>query len=184
MKLNLGWRGRAASAAPLKATSWRQIGVERMLRIVFLLLVSTAALAQTPDWLEHLQRPGFWERLAEIRSVSELPKAAQRDRVPALAHLLKDADQSVRLTAAAEIAEIRDVSEAALPRLIENFRQPNGEEGMEYVAAVAAFGERALPHLQQALHGSNWLARARSCAAIRKIAPKLYVDGECKQKAP
>ncbi len=155
-----------------------------MLRIVIVLLVSTVALAQTQDWLKYVQGLGFWERLAEIESVSELPKAAQRDRVSALIHLLKNEDQSVRLAAAAEIAEIRDVSEAALPGLIENFQQPNGEEGMEYVGAVAAFGEQALPHLEQALGSSKWLVRARSCDAIRRIKPKLYTDGECKQRAP
>jgi len=51
--------------------------------------------------------------LAEIRSVSELPKGAQRDRVSPLIQLLKDEDQSVRLAAAAEIAEIHDVSAVA-----------------------------------------------------------------------
>ncbi len=51
----------------------------------------------------------------------------------------------MRITAAAEIAEICDVAEAALPALIENFRQLQGEEGMEDV--LAAFGEKALPRL-------------------------------------
>lgn len=155
-----------------------------MLRIVILLFVSTAALGQAQDWLKYVRGLGFGERLAEIKSVSELPKAAQRDRVSALIHLLKDEDQSARLAAAAEIAEIRDVSEVALPRLIENFQQPHGEEGMGYVEAVAAFGEQALPLLQEALGSSNWLVRARACDTIRKIRPKLYRDGECKHKAP
>lgn len=90
----------------------------------------------------------------------------------------------MRLAAAAEIAEIRDVSAVALPRLIENFQQPHGEEGMGYVEAVAAFGEPALPVLQQALGGNNWLVRARACDTVRKIKPKPYRDGECKHKAP
>lgn len=156
---------------------------ETMLRIVILFSISTAALAQAQDWLNYVQGLGFGARLVEIRSVSELPKAAQRDRVSALIHLLEDEDQSVRVVAAAEIAEIRDVAEAALPRLIENFQQPHGEEGMEFVEAVAAFGEQAMPHLQQALGSSNWLVRARACDAIRKIKPTLYKDGECKHKA-
>lgn len=156
----------------------------QMLRIVILLSPSTVALAQTQDWLTYVQGLGFGARLTEIRSVSQLPKAAQRDRVSALIHLLRDADQSVRLTAAAEIAEIRDVSDAALPRLIENFERPHGEEGMGYVDAVAVFGERALPLLQQALGSSNWLVRARACDAARKIRPQMYRDGECKRKAP
>lgn len=154
-----------------------------MLRIVILLFISTAAMAEVQDWLKYVRGLGFGERLAEIRTVSELPKAAQRDRVPALIHLLKDEDQSVRLAAAAEIAEIHDVSDVALPRLIENFRQPHGEEGMGYVAAVAAFGEQALPLLQQALGNRNWLVRARACDAVRRIKPKLYKDGECRRKA-
>jgi len=155
-----------------------------MLRIVILLLVPTATLAQAQDWLKYVRGLGFGDRLAEIRSVSQLPKAAQRGRVSALIHLLKDEDQSVRLTAAAELAEIRDVSDVALPPLIENFQQPHGEEGVGYVEAVAAFGEHALPLLQQALGRSNWLIRARACDAVRKIKPKLYRDGECKHKAP
>lgn len=158
--------------------------LERMLRIVILFLISNVALAQAEDWLEHVQGLGFWERLAEINSVSKLPKAAQRDRVSALIQLLKDQDQSVRVAAASELAQIRDVSAAALPQLIQNFQQPNGEEGMEYVVAVAAFEEQALPHLQRALGSSNWLVRARSCDAVRKIKPMLYSDGECKHKAP
>lgn len=155
-----------------------------MVRILVLLFVSNVTLAQTQNWLEYLRGLGFWEQLAEIKSVSEQSNAVQRDRVSALIHLLEDEDQSVRLAAAAEIAEISDVSEAALPRLIENFQQPNGEEGAEYVEAVAAFGERALTHLQQAMASDNWLVRARACDAIRKIKPKLYIDGECKHKAP
>ena len=156
----------------------------KMPRIVILLFFSTATLAQAQDWLKYVRGLGFGERLAEIRSVSELPKAAQRDRVSALVHLLRDEDQSVRLTAAAEIAEIHDVSDVALPGLIENFQQPHGEEGMEYVDAVAAFGEQALPLLEQALGSRNSLVRARACDAVRKIKPKLYKDGECKHKAP
>ncbi|MEK6244859.1 MAG: HEAT repeat domain-containing protein [Pseudomonadota bacterium] len=156
----------------------------KMLRIALLLFISTATLAQAQDWLKYVRGLGFGERLAEIRSVSELPKAAQRDRVSALIHLLKDEDQSVRLAAAAELAEIRDVSDVALPRLIESFQQPHGEEGMGYVEAVAVFGEQALPLLQQALGSSNWLVRARACDAVRRIKPKLYRDGECKDKAP
>jgi len=155
-----------------------------MLRIVIFIFTSTAALAQAQGWLEYVRGLDFGQRLAEIRLVSELPKAAQRDRVSALILLLKDEDQSVRLTAAAEIAEIRDVSAVALPGLIENFQQPHGEEGMGYVEAAAAFGEQALLLLQQALGSSNWLVRARACDAIRKIKPKLYRDGECKYKTP
>lgn len=82
-----------------------------MLRIVILLFISTAAMAEAQDWLKYVRGLGFGERLAEIRTVSELPKTAQRDRVAALIHLLKDEDQSVRLAAAAEIAEIHDVSD-------------------------------------------------------------------------
>jgi HEAT repeat protein len=151
-----------------------------MLRIVTFLFVSTATLAQAQDWLQYVRGLGFGERLAEIRSVSELPKAAQRERVSALVHLLKDEDQSVRVTAAAEIAEIRDVSSGALPGLIESFQQPHGEEGLGYVDAVAVFGEQAMPQLEQALGNRNWLVRARACDAVRKIKPKLYKDGECK----
>lgn len=151
-----------------------------MLRTAILLFVSTTALGQAQDWLRYVRGLSFGERLVEIRSVSELPKAVQRDRVSALIHLLKDEDQSVRLAAAAEIAEIRDVSDVALPRLIENFEQPHGEEGMGYVAAVAAFGEQALPLLQQTLGSSSWLARTRACDTVRMIKPKLYKDGECK----
>ena len=155
----------------------------RILRLATVLLVSTAAAAQTQDWLTHVRGLAFGERLSEIRAVSQLPKPIQRERVPALIELLKDEDQSVRITAAAEIAEIREVAEAALPSLIENFRQPNGEEGMEYVLAVAAFGEKALPLLERGLGSSEWLVQARSCDAIRKIRPKLHKDGECKERA-
>lgn len=149
-----------------------------------LLFVSTLALAQAQDWLKYVRGLGFGARLAEIGTVSELPKAVQRARVPALTDLLKDEDQSVRLAAAAEIAEIRDVSAVALPKLIENFNQPHGEEGMGYVAAVAAFGEQALPLLEEKLGSSSWLVRARACDTVRMIKPGLYKDGECKQRAP
>ena len=84
------------------------------------------------DWFAHLNRLGFWERIAEVRAVSWLPKSVQKDRVPALTRLLDDADHSVRVTAAREIAEIRDVSAEALPSLIKSFKRENGEEGMEY----------------------------------------------------
>lgn len=106
------------------------------------------------------------------------------DRVAPLVQLLKDKDQSVRIAAAAELAEIRFVAENALPALIENFREPHGEEGIEYVAAVAAFGERALPLLERVLIDDNWLIRTRACDAVRTIKPRLYRDGECRERAP
>jgi len=157
--------------------------IATLLRIAALLLVSSAVAAQGQDWLTHVRGLGFGERLSEIKSVSQLPEAKQRERVPALIQLLMDDDQSVRITAAAEIAQIRGVAEDALPSLIENFRQPDGEEGMEYVLAVAAFGEKALPRLERALGSSAWLVRTRACDATRKIRPQLYRDGECKEKA-
>jgi hypothetical protein len=176
------WLHQPPQAAELKRYG-AKTALASMLHIVMLLVISTAAGAQTQDWLRYVQGLGFGEQLAEIRSVSELPKTAQRDRVSALIHLLKAEDQSVRITAAAEIAEIHDVSDVALPGLIESFQQPHGEEGMGYVDAVAAFGERALPLLDQALGSSKSLVRARACDAVRKIEPKLYKDGECKHKA-
>ena len=124
---------------------------EQMLRIVILLSPSTVALAQAQDWLTYVQGLGFGERLTEIRSVSQLPKAAQRDRVSALIHLLRDADQSVRLTAAAEIAEIRDVSDAALPRLIENFERGRSGRRCTWMANASAKRHNCSP---RALAGS------------------------------
>jgi HEAT repeat protein len=147
--------------------------------IVVLFFIVMATPAQAQDWLQHLRGLSFGERLAEIKAVSGLPKAVQRDRLAALIRLLKDEDQSVRVVAAAEIAEIHDVADAALPRLIENFQRPHGEEGMEYVDAVAAFGERAFPLLQQALGSTNWLIWTRACDAVRKVKPQLYTDNEC-----
>lgn len=149
-----------------------------------MLLFCLPAAGQGEEWLRHVRSLGFGERLTEIRAVSTLPPAVQRERVPALIQLLKDSDQSVRITAAAEIAEIRSVAESALPALLESFKQPHGEEGAEYVAAVAAFGEAALPRLQAALGHDDWLVRARACDAIRRIQPSLYRDGECKERAP
>ena len=142
-----------------------------------------AAASNAPDWYAHLQKLGFWDRLAEIKAVSELSEAEQRQRLPALIRLLKEPDQSVRITAATEIAEIKDVSEEAVASLIENFKYENGEEGMVYVDAVATFGEQTLPALQIALQNNAWLVRTRACDAIRKIKPNLYLNGECKQKA-
>ena len=136
------------------------------------------------NWLEYVRGLPFGQRLLEIKAVSTLPVETQKARVPALIQLLKDADQSIRVTAAAEIVEIRAVSEAALPALIDNFAEPHGEEGAEYVAAVAAFGSRALPLLQEKLNSHNWLVRARACDTIRTINPALYRDGECKERAP
>jgi len=136
------------------------------------------------DWLEHVRALSFSDQLNEIKGVSTHSPATQRDRVPALIELLKHKDQSVRIVAAAEIAEIRQVSESALPALLQSFEQPNGEEGMEYVTAVAVFGERALPLLQKSLTNDNWLVRTRACDAIRIIKPTLYKDGECNERAP
>lgn len=148
------------------------------------LLLPVAGGGSDSSWLKYVQGLPFGQRLLEIKAVSTLPVAAQKDRVPALVHLLKDSDQSIRITAAAEIAEIRAVSEDALPALLDNFDQPHGEEGAEYVAAVAAFGTRALPLLEGALKSDNWLVRARACDTIRTINPSLYRDGECKERAP
>ena len=122
--------------------------------ILVLLSVSTLSLAQTQDWLQHNRSLDFWVRLAEIESVSEQSEAVQRQRIPALIHLLKDENQSVRIVAAKEIAELNEIAARALPKLIESFRQPNGEEGMEYVLAVVVFGNQALPELQPALESA------------------------------
>ncbi len=157
----------------------------RISHVAIFIAVPTVALAgEAPDWVSHLRGLSPWERLTQIKAVSELPKAVQRQRLPALIRLLNDDDQSVRITAAAEIADIRDVAPDALPHLIENFTYEHGEEGLAYVEAVAAFGEQALPQLQRALESANWLVRARACDAVRMIKPRLYLDGECKQKAP
>ena len=141
------------------------------------------AAADAQEWLAHVRGLDVGERSVEIKAVSQQPKAVQRARVPALIQLLDDEDQSMRVTVAAEIAEIHAVSSEALPKLIENFKREHGEEGMVYVAAVAAFGERALPRLQRALKSDHSLVRMRACDAVRKIKPKLYLDGECKHKA-
>lgn len=50
---------------------------------------------------------------------SERPKSTQRERVARLIHLLNDLDQSVRLTSADELAEIREVSQEAVPSLVD-----------------------------------------------------------------
>lgn len=157
-----------------------------MRALVSLWIICGSAIAnasEMQDWFAYLNKLGFWERLAEIRAVSDLPKSDQRDRVPVLIRLLDDKDQSVRLTAAQEIAEIHDVSEQAIPSLINNFKYENGEEGMGYVKAVAAFGNQVLPSLRNALESENWLVRVRACDAIRLVNSKLYLDGECKQEA-
>ncbi len=40
-----------------------------------LLVLSTVAVAQPQDWLAHVQRLVFGERLTQIGAVSQLPKA-------------------------------------------------------------------------------------------------------------
>ncbi len=156
----------------------------KVLLAVLLLSWPAVVIANDPqDWFTHLNRLEFWERLAEIRAVSELPKSAQSDRVPVLKPLPQDKDQSVRLTAAKEIAEIRDVSQTTLD-LINNFKYQNREEGMGYVEAVAVFGDQALPSLQSALESKSWLVRVRASDALRIVSSNLYLDGECKIKAP
>ncbi len=157
----------------------------KVLLAVLLISWPVAAFANDPqDWFAHLNRLGFWDRLAEIKAVSERPESVQRERVPALTRLLHDTDPSVRLTAAKEIAEIRDLARNAIPDLIDSFKYENGEEGMVYVEAVAAFGDQALPSLQAALESKSGLVRVRACDAIRILNSKLYLDGECRQKAP
>lgn len=154
-----------------------------LLTAILLAVASVVSADDEKDWLTHLNGLGFWERLAEIRSVSELPKAKQKERVPALIRLLKDKNQSIRLTAAKELTEIRDSAASAIPHLIDNFKYENGEEGADYVEAVSFFGTQALPLLETALKSDNWLIRARACDAIRIIAPKTYLDGECRKRA-
>jgi HEAT repeat protein len=151
--------------------------------VIFLIAINSNVLAKDSEaWLSHLNQLGFWEKIKEIKSVSEMPESKQNELVPALFVLLKDSDQSVRLDAAAELAEIQ--APLAISHLIENFNYENGEEGMGYIEAVAAFGKTALPQLKKALHDENWLVRTRACDSIRVIDPKMYIDGECKHLAP
>ncbi len=148
--------------------------------LLALLWIGADALAGCTGWLDHLDQLSYWEKLAEIRSVSDLPMAMQRERVPDLADLLTVEDSSVRIVAAEEIAEIREVADSALSRLVGNFWRPNGEEGMTYIAAVVSFGERALPSLQQALASRDSLVRARACDALLRIYRAPLSDGRCR----
>ncbi|MCG8604489.1 hypothetical protein MJD09_05745 [bacterium] len=156
----------------------------RIRSFVLMLIVLFGCKDEKEEWLLHLSELGFWERLKEIKATSELPVSGQKRRVSSLLHLLKHDDQTVRLTTAREIAEIRGVAREAIPHLMANFTYENGEEGLGYVYAVASFGDHALPYLETALKNDDWLIRTRACDAIREIAPKLYLDGECKQKMP
>jgi len=131
------------------------------------------------DWLSAVQSAGFWDRLKMIKGVSQLSESEQIERVPDLVQLLKDQDQSVRITAAEEIAELGPKAERAIPQLIDNFTHENGEEGQVYVSAVASFGASALPRLLKAFNSSNWLVKARASDAIRIIQPQRFKEGDC-----
>ena len=143
------------------------------------LAVLASASAAASDWRAELRSLGFWEQLASIKATSQQSIETQRARVPDLVGLLRDPDQSVRVTAAAELAEIRAVAGEAVPALIERFIQPPGEEGSEYVAAVVAFGAQAVPALEVALGHKEWLVRTRACAALRKLQPTRFTGAEC-----
>ena len=145
---------------------------------VFVLLANVAIAS---DWATQLRSLGFWERLASIKATSEQSVEIQRARVPDLVALLRDPDQSVRVTAATELAEIRAVASGAISALVQAFGQPHGEEGVEYVSAVVAFGAEALPALETALEDDNWLVRTRACMALRKLQPKRFIGGDCKR---
>src|SRR5687767_9177263 len=67
---------------------------------------SLVAVGQAGDWLSQLRRMSFADQLTAIKAVSSTAPAVQRERVAPLILLLKDRDQSIRTTAAAELAEI------------------------------------------------------------------------------
>lgn len=149
-------------------------------RVTALALALTAsAFAAASDWLAEVRSLGFGERLTSIKAVSQQSPETRRARVTDLVALLRDPDQSVRVAAAAELAEIKEVAAAAVPALIANFAQPHGEEGLEYVTAVVAFGNHSVPALEAALEHKEWLVRTRACAALRKLHPTKYTGAEC-----
>lgn len=148
------------------------------------MLVLISCNEERRQWLSQVEGLDFWEKLQEIESVSELPKSRQVRIVPDLIHLLRDEDQSVRVTAASELADISDVASEAIRPLINNFSYEHGEEDAQYVNAVSSFGRQALPQLEVALSRDDWLVRARACDAIREIAPGMYSDVECDEKEP
>ena len=118
---------------------------------------------------EQLQTGEFWERIHAIRSVEQFDDEQLLAVFPTIVSLLADEDQSIRVSAAAAIKAKPRMPEIALPALYANFDQPHGEEGLEYVHAVVAYGDRAVSSLCDLQHDSSSLTRERAQDSLKLI---------------
>ena len=154
--------------------------MKTIILIVFALMFVSPSFGADP-LTGRLYSKDFWKRVKAIKEVAELSEEDKRKYFPILLEFLQDNDQTIRTVSAATIAKIGIEPEKAIPALLENYKYPHGEEGYEYVDAVVAYGEAAVPHLNKALDSPEWLIRTRACDTLIQIGRKIDKVFHCTQ---
>lgn len=154
--------------------------MKTILSILIALMFVPPSMAAEP-LSGRLYSKDFWTKVNAIKEVAELSEEDKRKYFPILLKFLKDKDQTIRTVSAATIARIAIEPEKAIPALLENYKCPHGEEGYEYVDAVAAYGQAAIPYLSKALDSPEWLIRTRACDTLIQIGRKIDKVFHCTQ---
>lgn len=101
--------------------------------------------------------------------IDDLAKSDDQKCYGLLIKLISHMDQSVRLHASYLVAKNQRFPDQEIPALIQNFDQPHGEEGLEYVSAVASYRAIAETYVTKKLADENWLIRDRACRTLKQI---------------
>lgn len=137
------------------------------IKYFFVLLLMLAVKASYACNIVEVREPTMYAQTS--RYMDALGKSDETSCHKILIKYLASADQSIRIRAALILAEIKVLPDMALPALIKNFSEPNGEEGAEYAGAVVAYGIVAEPYLEKAINHSSWYVRERACDSLMEI---------------
>lgn len=142
--------------------------------VVCLALGCGQALAQDPMLVgkpEHVMRA--------IGKISEMPPARQAALVPTLIAALASRNKLIVETAAAEIGQLKTDVREAVPHLMAVMRSARGRDGGLYSLILAQVGSPAVPALQRAMDGGDYLMRRRACDALRLMEHRLADHPRC-----
>ena len=119
---------------------------------------------------ERLRSADFQVLFSALTEVRQLSIGERAPYLPHLSALLTDDDQTMRLRSAELLCDMAEHATSAIPTLIANFGQPNGEEAISYALCVARFGERAVSALTTALKDDSYFVRSHAMTASGKSA--------------
>ncbi|MDF1636318.1 MULTISPECIES: HEAT repeat domain-containing protein [Alcanivorax] len=134
---------------------------------IFLIVLTLSSFASACDAQKIDEIQGLSH--VAVGLIDDLAKSDDPECYGLLIELVLHTDQSVRLHASYLLARNQRFPAQEIPVLIQNFDEPHGEEGLEYVSAVASYGATAEPYVTKKLANDNWLIRDRACRTLKQI---------------